>query len=413
MALFALGLNHHTAPLAVRERVVFHVERLREALAALRSDLAAEAAILSTCNRTELYLAAGEPPAAAAEWFARYHRFDPSELGRYLYTLPQEQAVRHAFRVASGLDSMVLGEPQILGQMKEAARAAESAGTLGTLLHKLFQRTFAVAKEVRTTTVGAASVSMAAAAVKLASRIFPSLKDQKVLFIGAGEMIELCATHFAAQAPARIAVANRTAERAERLAHRFNGEAIELRDLPERLQEYDIVVSCTASSLPILGKGLVERALRARRRRPMFMVDLAVPRDIEPEAAELDDVFLYTVDDLAEIVSDNRDSRRSAVEQAEVIIESQVGQFMRWMRARENVPLIRALREQGEVARRQELERALRSLQRGDDPAAVLDALSQGLTNKLLHAPTQALNQAAGDEGRVLAETLSRLFRIK
>src|SRR6476660_9435655 len=414
MALFALGLNHHTAPLAVRERVVFHVERLREALAALRSDLAAEAAILSTCNRTELYLAAGEPPAAAAEWFARYHRFDPSELGRYLYTLPQEQAVRHAFRVASGLDSMVLGEPQILGQMKEAARAAESAGTLGTLLHKLFQRTFAVAKEVRTTTrVGVASVSMAAAAVKLAARIFPSLKDQKVLFIGAGEMIELCATHFAAQAPARIAVANRTAERAERLAHRFNGEAIELRDLPERLQEYDIVVSCTASSLPILGKGLVERTLRARRRRPMFMVDLAVPRDIEPEAAELDDVFLYTVDDLAEIVSDNRDSRRSAVEQAEVIIESQVGQFMRWMRARENVPLIRALREQGEVARRQELERALRSLQRGDDPAAVLDALSQGLTNKLLHAPTQALNQAAGDEGRVLAETLSRLFRIK
>jgi len=414
MALFALGLNHHTAPLAVRERVVFHVERLREALAALRSDLAAEAAILSTCNRTELYLAAGEPPAAAAEWFARYHRFDPTELGRYLYTLPQEQAVRHAFRVASGLDSMVLGEPQILGQMKEAARAAESAGTLGTLLHKLFQRTFAVAKEVRSTTsVGAASVSMAAAAVKLAARIFPSLKDQKVLFIGAGEMIELCATHFAAQAPARIAVANRTVERAERLAHRFNGEAIELKVLPERLQEYDIVVSCTASSLPILGKGLVERALRARRRRPMFMVDLAVPRDIEPEAGELDDVFLYTVDDLAQIVSENRDSRRSAVDQAEVIIETQVGQFMRWMQARENVPLIRALREHGEQARRHELERALRCLQRGDDPAAVLEGLSQGLTAKLLHAPTQALNEAAGDEGRVLAETLSRAFRIK
>ena len=414
MPLFALGLNHHTAPLAVRERVVFHVERLRDALGALRTDVAGEAAILSTCNRTELYLAAGRPPAAAAEWFARYHRFDPAELGRYLYTLPQEQAVRHAFRVASGLDSMVLGEPQILGQMKEAARAAESAGTLGTLLHKLFQRTFAVAKEVRSTTsVGAATVSMASAAVKLAARIFPSLKDQKVLFIGAGEMIELCATHFAAQAPARIAVANRTVERAERLAHRFNGEAIELKGLPERLHEYDIVVSCTASSLPILGKGLVERALRARRRRPMFMVDLAVPRDIEPEAGELDDVFLYTVDDLAEIVSDNRDARRSAVEQAEVIIETQVGQFMRWMQARENVPLIRALREHGEQARRHELERALRALQRGDDPAAVLESLSQGLTAKLLHAPTQALNEAAGDEGRVLAETLSRLFRIK
>src|SRR3954463_3953973 len=414
MALFALGLNHHTEPLAVRQRVVFHVERLREALSALRSDLAAEAAILSTCNRTELYLAAGQPPTAAAEWFARYHRFDPAELGRYLYTLPQEQAVRHAFRVASGLDSMVLGEPQILGQMKEAARAAESAGTLGTLLHKLFQRTFAVAKEVRSTTsVGAASVSMASAAVKLAARIFPSLKDQKVLFIGAGEMIELCATHFAAQAPGRIAGPTGPAGRAERLAHRFNGEAIELKVLPERLHEYDIVVSCTASSLPILGKGLVERALRARRRRPMFMVDLAVPRDIEPEPGELDDVFLYTVDDLGQIVSDNRDSRRSALEQAEVIIETQVGQFMRWLQARENVPLIRALREHGEQARRHELERALRCLQRGDDPAAVLEQLSQGLTAKLLHAPTQALNEAAGDEGRVLAETLSRLFRIK
>ena len=414
MSLFALGLNHHTAPLAVRERVVFHVERLREALAEIRSGFASEAAILSTCNRTELYLAAQRPPAAVAEWLAKYHRFDPGELGRYLYTLPREEAVRHAFRVASGLDSMVLGEPQILGQMKEAARTAESAGTLGTVLHKLFQRTFAVAKEVRSTTsVGTASVSMAAAAVKLAARIFPSLKDQKVLFIGAGEMIELCATHFAAQAPARLAVANRTVERGERLAHRFNGEAIELKALPERLQEFDIVVSSTASSLPILGKGLVERALRARRRRPIFMVDLAVPRDIEPEVSELDDVFLYTVDDLAQIVSDNRDARRAAVEQAEVIIETQVGQFMRWMQARENVPLIRALREQAEQARRHELERALRCLQRGDDPALVAEALSQGLTNKLLHAPTQALHDTGGEEGRALADIASRLYRIK
>jgi glutamyl-tRNA reductase len=413
MSLFALGLNHTTAPLAVRERVVFHVERLREALAEIKLNLASEAAILSTCNRTELYLAA-DKPAAVAEWLAQYHRLEPSELQRYLYTLPREQAVRHAFRVASGLDSMVLGEPQILGQMKEAARAAESAGTLGTVLHKLFQRTFAVAKEVRSTTRGgAASVSMAAASVKLAARIFPSLKDQNVLFIGAGEMIELCATHFAAQGPARLAVANRTLERAEKLAHRFNGHAIELKALAERLHEYDIVVSSTASSLPILGKGLVERALRARRRRPIFMVDLAVPRDIEQEAGELDDVFLYTVDDLAQIVADNRDARRSAVEQAEAIIETQVGQFMHWMQVRESVPLIRALREQGEQARREELERALRHLRRGDDPAAVLEALSQGLTNKLLHAPTQALNDTAGEERRALAETIARLFRVK
>ncbi len=413
MALYALGLNHQTAPLAVRERVVFHVERLREALAEMRRGLANEAAILSTCNRTELYFA-GEHPGAAAQWLAQFHRVDPDDLSQYLYTLPSERAVRHAFRVASGLDSMVLGEPQILGQMKEAARAAQSAGTLGTVLHRLFERSFAVAKEVRTTTrVGASSVSMAAAAVKLAGRIFPSLKDQRVLFIGAGEMIELCATHFAAQGPARITVANRTLERAERLAHRLKGDAIELKALAQQLHEYDIVVSCTASSLPILGKGLVERALRARRRRPMFLVDLAVPRDIEQEAAELDDIFLYSLDDLSHIVSANLDERRSAVVQAEAIIDNQVGQFMRWMDTRASVPLVRALREQAEAARRQELERALRRLERGEAPALVLESLSQGLTNKLLHAPTQALNESAGGERRALAELLARLYRVK
>jgi len=412
MGLYALGLNHQTAPLAVRERVVFHVERLRDALVELKRSLAREAAILSTCNRTELYVA-GEEPEALARWLAQYHHLQPEGLQQYLYTLPSEQAVRHAFRVASGLDSMVLGEPQILGQMKEAARAAQSAGTLGTVLHKLFQRSFAVAKEVRTTTrIGASSVSMASAAVKLAARLFPSLKDQRVLFIGAGEMIELCATHFAAQAPARITVANRTLERAERLAHRFNGHAIELRTLAEHLHEHDVIVTCTASSLPILGKGLVERALRARRRRPIFMVDLGVPRDIEQEAGELDDVFLYTVDDLADIVSSNLDARRSAVEQAEAIIDTQVGQFMHWMQVRSSVPLIRSLRERAEEARLHELERARRLLARGEDPARVLDALSHGLANKLLHPPTQALNEASDDERQALAETLARLYRV-
>jgi glutamyl-tRNA reductase len=413
MTLYALGLNHQTAPLDVRERVVFHVERMREALGQVTRAFASEAAILSTCNRTELYLAA-EQPAAAADWLAKYHSLKPSDITPYLYTLPSEQAVRHAFRVASGLDSMVLGEPQILGQMKDAVREAQAAGTLGTVLHKLFQRSFAVAKEVRSTTqLGANSVSMAAAAVKLAARIFPSLHEQKVLFIGAGEMIELCATHFAAQGPARIAVANRTLERAGALAHRFGAQALELRSLGEHLHDYDIVVSCTASSLPILGKGLIERALRTRRRRPMFMVDLAVPRDIEREVGELDDVFLYTIDDLGGIVSANLDARRSAVEQAEAIIETQVGQFMHWMQVRESVPLIRALREQAEEARRHELERALRLLQRGDDPKQVLEALSQGLANKLMHAPTQALNEAGDEERSQLAEIVARLFRVK
>jgi glutamyl-tRNA reductase len=414
MTLFALGLNHQTAPLAIREKVAIATDALSRAVGELtRERPVKEAAILSTCNRTEIYVSA-EQPRLAAEWLAEYHHLPPAELGPYLYTLPEEQAVRHAFRVASGLDSMVLGEPQILGQMKDAVRAAESAGTLGTTLHKLFQKSFAVAKEVRTTTqVGANSVSMAAAAVKLASRIFPSIGEQKVLFIGAGEMIELCATHFAAQGPARLTVANRTLERATSLAHRFNGRGIELREITEQLHEYDIVVSCTASALPILGKGLVERALKARRRRPMFMVDLAVPRDIEAEVGELDDVFLYTVDDLAAIVSANLDARRSAVEQAEAIIETQVGQFMHWMETRETVPLIRALREQAEQARGHEVERALRLLARGDDPKQVLEALSQGLTNKLMHAPTQALNDAQGEERRALSGLLARLFHIK
>jgi glutamyl-tRNA reductase len=392
--LYAIGLNHQTAPLQIRERVVFHVERLGEALAEMKRNLASEAAILSTCNRTELYFSA-EASAEAATWLAQWHKLRPEELAPYLYTRPQDEAVRHAFRVASGLDSMVLGEPQILGQMKEAARCAEAAGTLGTVLHRLFQRSFAVAKEVRSTTrVGAESVSMAAAAVKLAARIFPTLREQSVLFIGAGEMIELCATHFAAQGPARIAVASRTLERASRLAHRFGGQAIELKALAERLHEFDIVVSSTASSLPLLGKGMVERALKARRHRPIFMVDLAVPRDIEPEVAELDDVFLYTVDDLAAIVSANLDARRSAVEQAEAIIDAQVGQFMHWMHSRGNVPLIRMLRDNAELARREEVQRALRLLQRGEDPAGVLEQLSLALTNKLLHAPTvQALEK--------------------
>jgi len=411
MTLFALGLNHTTAPLPVRERVVFHVEKLLDALSELkRGGNVAEAAILSTCNRTELYLSA-EHPQSAAEWLAEYHRLNPAEISPYLYTLPQDQAVRHTFRVASGLESMVLGEPQILGQMKDAVRTAEAAGTLGTVLHKLFQRTFAVAKEVRSTTqVGANSVSMAAAAVKLAARIFPSLKDQKVLFIGAGEMIELCATHFAAQAPARIAVANRTLERGQALAHRFNGRAIELRSLAEHLQEYDIVVSCTASSLPILGKGLVERALRARKRRPIFMVDLAVPRDIEPEVAKLADVYLYTVDDLSSLVQTAGEKRQAAVEQAEAIIDAGVQSFAHWLDQRATVPLIQALNKQADTWREAEVARARKLLARGEDPQDVLDALARGLTQKMLHGAYAELHAADGQQRDQVADAVSRLF---
>jgi glutamyl-tRNA reductase len=417
MSLYTLGLNHHTAPLGVRERVVFHVERLGEALAEAKRLLAPEAAILSTCNRTEIYLSGEldvDKRGAATRWLAGYHRVDEGELSRYVYTLPREQAVRHAFRVASGLDSMVLGEPEILGQMKEAARSAEAAGTLGTVLGKLFQRSFAVAKEVRSTTqVGANSVSMAAASVKLAARIFPSLKDQKVLFIGAGEMIELCATHFAAQGPARITVANRTLDRAQALAHRFNARAIELRELGAHLHEHDIVVSCTASSLPILGKGLVERALKTRRRLPMFMVDLAVPRDIEQEVGELDDVFLYTIDDLQGIVQGNLDARRSAVEQAEAIIDTQVGQFMHWMQGRESVPLIRALRDQAEDARRHELERSAQASCQGRGAEAGARIAVAGPDQQADACADAGAERSDRRRAALARRHLSRLFRIR
>jgi len=409
MQLFTVGLNHQTAPLSMRERVVFAAERLQSALAELVHQPVREAAILSTCNRTELYCAAGDP-GAALEWLAGYHSVEARELEPFVYTLPQADAVRHAFRVAAWLDSMVLGEPQILGQMKDAVRAAQAAGTLGSTLHKLFQHSFAVAKEVRSNTgIGANVVSMAAAAVKLAARIFPSLSEQKVLFIGAGDMIELAATHFAAQRPRAIAVANRTLERAEALSRRFNAKPLLLRDLPEHLPEYDIIVSCTASSLPIIGKGIMERTVRARRHRPVFMMDLAVPRDIEPEVGAMDDVFLYTVDDLAATVQEGVDSRQAAVAQAEAIIESQVGSFLHWMRARESVPLIRQLRDNAEAARRLELERALARLERGEDPRTVVESLSQALTNKLMHAPTRALNQG-GDEA--LEQLLARIYQL-
>lgn len=422
MQLLAVGLNHTTAPVSLREKIAFPADQIGQAVTAARAWFGqnavrpSEAAILSTCNRTELYAAGNMPDGldAMAYFLAEYHKLPYSELRPYLYSLPQDNAVRHAFRVASGLDSMVLGEPQILGQMKDAVRHAEAAGGLGTYLHQLFQRTFAVAKEVRSTTeIGAHSVSMAAAAVRLSQRIFEKISEQNVLFIGAGEMIELCATHFSAQNPKSLTIANRTLERGEALAHRFNGQAIRLADLPEKLATFDIVISSTASSLPIIGLGLVERAIKARKHKPMFMVDLAVPRDIESEVGRLDDVFLYTVDDLGTAVQSGMENRQAAVAQAEAIIETRVQSFMHWVETRSMVPLIQELQEASETLRLAELERARKLLARGEDIDTVLDALSRGLTAKFLHGPQQALNHAQGDERARLASLLPQLFRTK
>ena len=411
--LFTLGINHHSAPLAIRERVAFGADKLQHALASLAStEGVSEAAILSTCNRTEIYCAA-EVPAAVIDWLGRYHQISQEELAPYLYVHEQPAAIRHAFRVACGLDSMVIGEPQILGQVKDAVRAAEEVGTLGTRLHKLFQRAFSVAKEVRSTTaIGANIVSMAAAGVHLAERIFDSVTDQRILFIGAGEMIELCAAHFCAEQPRQVTVANRTVERGLELSNRFGGNAIRLDQLPEYLPEHDIVVSCTASPLPIIGLGMVERAIKARRHRPIFIVDLAVPRDVEQEVGELDDVFLYTVDDLAQIVESGVESRQAAVVEAEGIIGHRVHEFLGWLQARDTVPVIRALRDAAERSRQMEVERALKLLARGEAAEDVIRQLSLRLSNKLLHAPSSTLNSADGSERAFLQAGAERLFHL-
>ncbi|PPD55667.1 MAG: glutamyl-tRNA reductase [Methylotenera sp.] len=418
MQLYTIGVNHTTAPISIREHVAFNSDILHHALSDLTAHNVAEAAILSTCNRTEIYVQSANPEPVV-NWLAQYHRLDFNHIQPYTYTLTNQEAVKHAFRVASGLDSMVLGEPQILGQFKQSVKVAQDAGTLGTLLHKLFQRTFEVAKEVRTNTdIGGSSISMAAAAVKLAQRIFGDIKNQKILLIGAGEMIELCADHFAAQKPKSMTVANRTIERGALLAAKINAqavnaEAILLNDLPARFAEFDIVITSTASQLPIVGLGMVERAIKARRHRPIFMVDLAVPRDIEPEVAQLDDVFLYTVDDLAQVVNDGMENRQTAAIDAEMIVAARVENFMQWLKKRDAVPTIKALRDQAEAVRINELEKALKLIQKGENPAIVLDMLSNALTNKFLHAPSHALNAAHGDEHARLEQLLRQLYHIK
>ncbi|HEX8012668.1 MAG TPA: glutamyl-tRNA reductase [Casimicrobiaceae bacterium] len=413
MPLFALGLNHTTAPVSVRERVAFHADTLGMALRDLLGvPQVKEAAILSTCNRTEVYFN-GADAGAVMRWLESFHRVPQSSLAPHLYTLPQEIAVPHAFRVASGLDSMVLGEPQILGQMKQAVKSAEAAGSLGLVLNRLFQRTFSVAKDVRTQTdIGTASISMAAAAVKLAERIFPSIAEERVLLIGAGEMIDLTASHLAKRGPKSITVANRTLERGAQLASRVQADAITLNELPERLAQFDIIVTSTASSLPILGLGMLERAIKARRHAPMFIVDLAVPRDVEPEAAELDDVFLYSVDDLANIVKDNLQIRVEAVREAEAIITAQSESFLRWLQGRAVVPMITALHGAHDSLRLAELERARRLLANGTPVEQVLEQLARGLTNKFLHGPTQALSNAGEAERAELLALFQRIYHL-
>ena len=419
MTVFALGLNHRSAPLDLRARFAIPLERMAASIDALRRHIAvttadaaatAEAVILSTCNRTELYVAApaGELAGPALDWLARQAGLAPDTLAAHAYTRAGDDAARHAFRVAAGLDSMVLGEPQILGQVKQAVRVAAEAGTLGKTLNQLFQRSFSVAKAVRShTDIGAGSVSYAAATVRLAQQLFGPLQAQRVLCVGGGEMMASVAAHLAGRRPLALAIANRSAERGQAIAARCGdgATALPLATLPERLHEFDVVVSCTASSLPLIGLGVVQRAL-AQRRRPMLLVDLALQRDIEPEVGKLPDAYLYTLDDLAAIVEAGAANRRAAVEHADALVEDGVRSFGRWLDQRGTVPLIRALQARAEDWRAAELQRARRLLARGVPVDEVLDGVARGLSAKLMHGPLRAL--ASGDAAT--QGTVARLF---
>lgn len=417
MALIALGINHKTAPVNIRERVAFAPEKLEEALRELTAmGLASEAAIVSTCNRTELLCntPSAEDGDKIVDWFRHYHKLQADELAPFLYMHPEGQAVQHLLRVACGLDSLILGEPQILGQIKTAYRTAVQAGTVGALLGKLFQYTFSVAKQIRSdTAIGSSPVSVAFAAVSLAKQIFSDLPKHTALLIGAGETIELTARHLHENGIGRIIIANRTVERAHNLAKEFNGFAVSLGEIATHLPEADIVISSTGSPLPVLGKGTVERAIKARKHKPILMVDIAVPRDIEPECSELDDVYLYTVDDLEEIIQEGLRSRQEAAKQAEEIIESQVSHFMGWLRSLQVVDSIRLYREQAEHLRDIELEKAKRMLARGEPVEEVLQRLARGLTNKLTHSPSAQMRQAGFDGRYDLVDAARILFDIK
>ena len=409
MQVLSIGLNHTTAPVEVRERAAVASEHLDEALKDI-SKLSAieEATILSTCNRTEIYCHVPfEQAETATNWLCDFHELRKSEVEPYLYSRPNEEAVKHAFRVASGLDSMVIGEPQILGQMKTAFAKAHKNGNTGKVLNRLFQNTFSVAKEIRTSTaIGSSAVSVAYAAVTLSKSIFSDISQQTVLLVGAGETIELTCRHLYRQGVRNIIIANRTMSRADGLADEFNAEVISLHELSTRLPDADMVFSSTASTLPILGKGIFEHALKIRRNRPMFVVDLAVPRDVEPQVNDLKNVFLYTVDDLQAVISENLESRKRAAMEAEKIVTDRCHDFMHWYQTLASVPTLRELRDRTQTIKQRELELARRRLQAGDNPTEVLELFAHALSQKFMHHPTESLRQKHNEELLLAAREL-------
>ncbi|WP_461535817.1 glutamyl-tRNA reductase [Spongorhabdus nitratireducens] len=415
MGFLALGINHKTAPVELRERVSFTPDQTPKALnSLLQLEGVSEAAILSTCNRTEMYCAGDQLlHSHLFEWLANWHELPLDEVSLHGYVHGHEESIVHMMRVACGLDSMILGEPQILGQLKSAYAVAVDAGTTRTELGRLFQASFSAAKRVRSqTAIGENPVSVAFAAVSLAKQIFSDLSHNKALLIGAGETIELVARHLHEQGVRDIMVANRTLDRARRLAEQFDATPMLLADIPEHLAQADIIISSTASQLPILGKGAVERALKKRKHQPVFMVDIAVPRDIEPEVAELPDVYLYSVDDLREVIEDNMKSRQQAAEKAETLILEHTEQLLRQLRSLAAVDVLKALREQAELLRDHELARAMRQLNAGMPAEDALKMLARGLTNKLIHTPTVQLRHAGADGRTELISGARELYAL-
>ncbi|PHS26754.1 MAG: glutamyl-tRNA reductase [Methylophaga sp.] len=416
MQFVTYGINHKTAPIHIRENIVFNDDALPAALTSLTQHPSViEAVILSTCNRTEIYCYIdNDSDNIISPWLHQFHQQTENTLDQFLYHHQGDDAINHLFRVACGLDSMVLGEPQILGQIKTAYSHALNHGSLKKVLGRLFQHAFTVAKQVRTdTAIGSSPVSVAFAAVSLAKQIFSKLSDSTALLIGAGETIELAARHLRDNGIGRIIIANRTIERAHNLAMAVNGYAISLSEMPTHLPEADIVISSTASQLPILGKGAVERALKQRKRRPMFMVDVAVPRDIEPEVGNLEDVYLYCVDDLHDIIDENLQSRREAAQQAEEIINTQAEHFMAWIRTQDAVPVITAIRERAESDSECLVNKAKKQLKQGLPAEQVISELARTLTKKLLHEPSRQLRQSGLDTDNNLIEAARSLFNIK
>lgn len=416
MQLVTYGINHNTAPVNIRENIAFNADVLPAALASLKQHPnVVEAVVVSTCNRTEIYCHLdGDYDNAINVWLHQFHQQPSDSLNEFLYQYENDEAIRHLLRVACGLDSMVLGEPQILGQIKQAYGDALNANIIGKSLGRLFQHAFSVAKQVRTdTAIGNSPVSVAFAAVSLAKQIFSKLPDSTALLIGAGETVELAARHLKDNGVGRIIIANRTIEKAHSIALQVDGYAIGLSEMPAHLAEADIVISSTASQLPILGKGTVERALKERKRRPIFMVDIAVPRDIEEEVGNLEDIYLYCVDDLHEIIEENIQSRRDAAQQAEEIIDAQVEHFIGWLRSQDAVPVIQAIRANAETESEQLLNKALKQIEQGIAPEQAMNDFARSLTNKLLHEPSRQLRQSGLDADNNLVDATRRLFNIK